>query len=173
MTTDQALKAAVERERVARIIDPLKWRRFDRHPQYAAHVPRETQIEWTANLQDSLTKADLIIADTQERLDYLRTSRDGHAEQAHAEFERRVATEAALSSQASVMEEMAKALEAVSERAKVMRNAHKLVGPRAFGRDHKAHKAWADDRYGEGKEIMALTRTALSHYRTPGDRHDD
>lgn len=50
------------REKVARIIDPLKWRRFDRHYPYDAHVPRETGIEWTANLQDSLSKADAILA---------------------------------------------------------------------------------------------------------------
>lgn len=51
-----------EREAVARIIDPLRWRRFDRHPPYADHVPRETQIEWSAALQDSLTKADAILS---------------------------------------------------------------------------------------------------------------
>lgn len=51
-----------EREAVARIIDPVRWRRFDRHPHYADHVPRERQIEWSAALQDSLTKADAILS---------------------------------------------------------------------------------------------------------------
>ena len=49
-------------EGVARIIDPVAWRRFDRNPHYADHVPHETQIEWHVPLQDSLAKARAIIA---------------------------------------------------------------------------------------------------------------
>jgi len=50
------------RETVARIVDPLSWRRFDRRPPYAAHIPRETQIEWVGDLQPSLDKADAILS---------------------------------------------------------------------------------------------------------------
>jgi hypothetical protein len=63
----RALEAAspvvpVGREEIARIIDPLSWRRFDRHSPYAADVPHETAVEWYGDLQPSLDDADAILA---------------------------------------------------------------------------------------------------------------
>jgi hypothetical protein len=52
----------VSREEIARIIDPVTWRRFDRFPPYASDVPHETAVEWCGALQPSLEKADAILA---------------------------------------------------------------------------------------------------------------
>lgn len=56
-------KAAVEREEVARVVDPVAWRRLDRNVHgYAGHVTHELRVAWVPELQDSLTKADAILA---------------------------------------------------------------------------------------------------------------
>lgn len=52
----------VERERIARIIDPKAWAKFDRHYPYAEHIPRETGIGWCMYLTGSLAKADAILS---------------------------------------------------------------------------------------------------------------
>jgi hypothetical protein len=52
----------VGREEIARIIEPVTWRRFDRHPPYAPDVPHETAVKWCGALQPSLDKADAILA---------------------------------------------------------------------------------------------------------------
>jgi hypothetical protein len=52
----------VSREEIARIIDPVTWRRFDRFPPYASDVPHETAVEWCGALQPSLEKTDAILA---------------------------------------------------------------------------------------------------------------
>lgn len=59
---DGVVPVGVSREEIARIIDPLKWHRFDRFPPYASDVPHETAVEWCGALQPSLDKADAIIA---------------------------------------------------------------------------------------------------------------
>lgn len=55
----------LDREGVARVIDPKAWKRFDQRGRtvYAAHVTLEQRREWDKSfVSDSLSKADQIIA---------------------------------------------------------------------------------------------------------------
>lgn len=59
--TITATTIEAERERIARIIDPVKWRRFDHNEPYFSDIPRAKKIEWTVSLHPSLAKADAIL----------------------------------------------------------------------------------------------------------------
>ena len=55
---------AALRERIARVIDPKAWAKFDgrKNHGYAEHVTRDQAVSWTNYLQPSLTKAADILA---------------------------------------------------------------------------------------------------------------
>ncbi|OJU50845.1 MAG: hypothetical protein BGO02_03945 [Brevundimonas sp. 67-6] len=50
------------REKVARIVAPKAWTKFDRFSGFADHVAREQQVSWSQHLQPSLKAADAILA---------------------------------------------------------------------------------------------------------------